>query len=84
MSHYHDYHSAQQLDNATSQAIVAHDVQAIHSYNACGYVGIRGLLHFTHTHSLTTSIIDLRNSGDTAGSKDSVVGYGAYLFEEVA
>lgn len=84
LSHYHDYQTAKKLDNATSKAIVAANVDAIHPHNACGCVGIRGLLAFTHHHPMTISILDLRNSGDTAGSKDSVVGYGAYLLEEVA
>ena len=83
LSHFHDYQTAQQLDNATSQAIIKLDFDAIHSDNACGCIGVNGLLKFAQQHTLTPSIIDLRNSGDTAGSKDSVVGYGAYLFEEV-
>lgn len=84
LSHYHDYQTAQQLDKSTSQNIIDLDFRAIHSINACGCVGIRGLLKFAHQHPLKPSLIDLRNSGDTAGSKDSVVGYGAYLFEEMA
>lgn len=84
LSHYHDYQTARQLDRSTSQDIIDLDYRAVHSNNACGCVGIRGLLKFAHHHPLKPSLIDLRNSGDTAGSKDSVVGYGAYLFEEVA
>lgn len=84
LSHYHDYQTAQQLDRTTSEDIINLDFHAVHSNNACGCVGIRGLLKFAQQHPLKPSLIDLRNSGDTAGSKDSVVGYGAYLFEEVA
>jgi AmmeMemoRadiSam system protein B len=84
LSHYHDYQIAQQIDGATSQDIIDLNFRAVHSNNACGCVGIRGLLKFAHQHPLKPSVIDLRNSGDTAGSKDSVVGYGAYLFEEMA
>ncbi|NOQ81113.1 MAG: AmmeMemoRadiSam system protein B [Methylophaga sp.] len=84
LSHYHDYQTAQQLDNITSQAILDLNFNAIHSNNACGCIGVNGLLKFAHKHPLIPSVIDLRNSGDTAGSKDSVVGYGAYLFEEPA
>jgi len=83
LSHYHDYQTAQQLDKSTSQAVIDLNYHNVHSYNACGYVSIRGLLKFAHKHPLKPSIIDLRNSGDTAGSKDSVVGYGAYIFEEM-
>jgi AmmeMemoRadiSam system protein B len=31
-------------------------------------------------HGLKGETIDLRNSGDTAGPRDQVVGYGAYVF----
>lgn len=84
LSHFHDYQTAQRLDKATSQAIIALDYEAIHSENACGCVGVNGLLKFAQVRKLIPSIIDLKNSGDTAGSKESVVGYGAYLFEEAA
>lgn len=83
LSHYHDYHTAQQLDRSTSQDIIDLDFRAVDSNNACGSVGIQGLLKFAHQHPLKPFVIDLRNSGDTAGSKNSVVGYGAYLFEEL-
>ncbi len=84
LSHFHQYQTAQRLDQATSQAILDLDVNAIDSQHACGCVGIRGLLTFAQRHPLEVSVLDLRNSGDTAGSKDSVVGYGAYLFTEPA
>ena len=82
LSHYHDYDTAQQLDETTSKAIVDLDYTAIASVNACGYVGLNGLLLFAKNRHLKASIIDVRNSGDTAGDKSSVVGYGSYLFEE--
>ncbi|RKZ85020.1 MAG: AmmeMemoRadiSam system protein B [Gammaproteobacteria bacterium] len=84
LSHYHDYQTAQLLDQITSQAILNMDVATIDSQHACGSVGIRGLLTFAQHHPMKASILDLRNSGDTAGSKDKVVGYGAYSFTEVA
>jgi MEMO1 family protein len=83
LSHYHDYQTAQRLDEATSQAILDLDVSTIDSQHACGCVGIKGLLTFAHHHPMKATVLDLRNSGDTAGSKDSVVGYGAYSFTEV-
>lgn len=82
LSHYHQYQTAQMLDQTTSQAILNLDVNAVDSEHACGCVGIRGLLTFSQQHPLEATVLDLRNSGDTAGSKDSVVGYGAYLFIE--
>ena len=84
LSHFHQYQTAQQLDQTTTQAILDLDVSVIDSQHACGCVGIRGLLTFAQRHPLEASVLDVRNSGDTAGSKDSVVGYGAYLFSEPA
>jgi AmmeMemoRadiSam system protein B len=46
LSHYHQYQTAQQLDQATSQAILSLDVNAVDFQHACGCVGIRGLLTF--------------------------------------
>ena len=84
LSHFHQYQTAQQLDQITSQAILNLDVDTIDSQHACGCMGIRGLLTFAQRHPLEARVLDLRNSGDTAGSKDGVVGYGAYLFAEPA
>lgn len=87
LSHYHDYATAQQLDKATSEAIESLQPESIHSEDACGCVPVSGLLHLARKHGLHASTVDLRNSfdtagDDTAGSKDRVVGYGAYVFNE--
>lgn len=79
LSHYHDYATARRLDFATSQAIEALAWQDLDEESACGRVPIRGLLYSAGERSLTVRTLDLRNSGDTAGSRDRVVGYGAYL-----
>jgi len=81
LSHYHDYKTAQKLDRATSQAIEQLRPEDIHYDHACGRNPVNGLLHVARRHGLKAKTIDLRNSGDTAGSHDRVVGYGAYIFE---
>lgn len=81
LSHYLDYESARRIDQFTSQAIISLDTDDIDPYRACGCVGIRGFLEYARQHQLQGKVISLCNSGDTAGKKDSVVGYGAYLFE---
>ena len=43
---------------------------------------INGALLVARRHGLTPRLLDLRNSGDTAGGRDRVVGYGAIAFEE--
>ena len=80
LSHYQDYETAVRLDRATSLAIEAH--QPLQEGQACGRKAINGLLHLARQRRLTAQTVDLRNSGDTAGPRDRVVGYGAYLFTE--
>ncbi|ADE16626.1 protein of unknown function DUF52 [Nitrosococcus halophilus Nc 4] len=81
LSHYHDYTTAQQLDRATTKAIEALQPEAIHSEQACGYLPMGGLLMAARERGLHGTTLDLRNSGDTAGSREKVVGYGAYVFQ---
>lgn len=81
LSHYHDYATAMRMDQATSESIVALRPEDIGYDDACGRLPVSGLLLAAKKHGMKAETIDLRNSGDTAGSKDRVVGYGAYVFE---
>lgn len=81
LSHYHDYTEARELDSFTSRAIEQLRPQDIGEEHACGRIPIRGLLHAAREHGLRAQTVDLRNSGDTAGSHSQVVGYGAFVFE---
>ena len=78
LSHYHGYRDAKRLDARTAAAIVACDARAIDNHDACGCRVVRGLLEFARRRGLTVEQIDLRNSGDTAGDRDRVVGYGSF------
>lgn len=82
LSHYENYKTARKMDSATSQAIVNLDSRGLDSNSACGRVPICGLLHLAKQKGMRAELVDLRNSGDTAGSRDQVVGYGAYAFYE--
>ncbi len=81
LSHYHDYDTARRMDAATSRAIEALRPAEIGPHDACGSVAIGGLLRVAEKRGLGARTIDLRNSGDTAGPRDRVVGYGAYAFQ---
>jgi len=80
LSHYHDYATAQQRDAATSQVIENLSEDVLTGGDACGSYPINGLLQIAKAKGMQVKTVDLRNSGDTAGSKDAVVGYGAYVF----
>lgn len=84
LSHYQDYATAQRLDRATSDAIERLDCAAIDQEQACGCNPVKGLLYNVSRHRLRATTVDLRNSGDTAGPRDQVVGYGAYVFTSYA
>jgi AmmeMemoRadiSam system protein B len=80
LSHYHDYATAQRMDRATSNAIEQLRPADIDYGDACGRTPLSGLLLVAKEKKMHAETIDLRNSGDTAGPRDQVVGYGAYLF----
>lgn len=81
LSHYHDYATAQQLDQATSTAIENLQYEQLNYESACGRTPVSGLLKLARDNALIVKNIDLRNSGDTAGDKQRVVGYGAYIID---
>jgi AmmeMemoRadiSam system protein B len=81
LSHYHDYATARRMDTATSHAIETLRGDDIGYEDACGRLPIAGLLQVARRRGLKARTIDQRNSGDTAGDKSRVVGYGAYVFE---
>lgn len=83
LSHYLDYESAKKIDQKTADAIVSLKQENISSDQACGSDGIKGLIQVAKEKNLRVSLIDLRNSGDTAGTKDQVVGYGAFHFSNM-
>lgn len=78
LSHYHAYAAAQARDGRTAAAIERLDGAALDEESACGRVPIRGLLQVAERRGLKCRRLDLRNSGDTAGPRDQVVGYGAW------
>ncbi len=80
LSHYHDYRSCRQRDRETTQRIEGLQAAQIGPHDACGAYPIRGLLKTAQRHGWRVRTLDLRNSGDTAGDKSRVVGYGAYEF----
>lgn len=82
LSHYHSYSVAREQDQKTADAVLRLDPDAIHYDDACGRNPVKGLLQAAQKHSLIPELVDLRNSGDTAGSHDRVVGYGAFIFSK--
>jgi AmmeMemoRadiSam system protein B len=80
LSHYHRYETARRLDEATAAAIERGDWMSLRPDHACGCLAVAGLLIEANRRGLTAQRLALCNSGDTAGSRDSVVGYGGWMF----
>jgi AmmeMemoRadiSam system protein B len=78
LSHYLPYREARAMDAATAKEIVA--LGRLDSHAACGAAPVNGLLLAARRRKLSAELVDLRNSGDTAGDKGRVVGYGAFAF----
>lgn len=80
LSHYCTVALARELDGATARAIVALAPEEIGEEGACGRLPILGLLRVARRRGLHARVVDLRNSGDTGGPRQQVVGYGAFVF----
>jgi hypothetical protein len=78
LSHYHDYATAQRIDAATAKDLERLAAGQIDFDQACGATAVNALLSVAASKGLGCLTLDLRNSGDTAGPRDRVVGYGAF------
>lgn len=81
LSHFLPYQAAQTMDAQTVQNIMGLDHSLNHE-QACGGTPVNGLLLAAKRHHLQPHLLDLRNSGDTAGDRNRVVGYAAFAFTE--
>ena len=81
LSHYLRYEAARGVDAATAQAILACSTE-LNCEQACGCVGINGLMQVAAERALEVRLLDLRNSGDTTAERSRVVGYGAFALYE--
>lgn len=77
LSHFHDYDSARERDQRTCERILAGDTK-LTGDDACGAAAVNGLLVSDHGRSLQRALLACCNSGDTAGDRQRVVGYGAF------
>jgi len=80
LSHYLDYEGAKRRDGRTARAIERLDPESISEMDACGRRAVQGVLEIARRRGLSVEPLDLRSSGDTAGPRDEVVGYGAWAF----
>ena len=77
LSHYRSYEAAREIDGRTVQAILDFRTDMDHE-QACGATPVTGFLLAAKRRGLTVEFLDARNSGDTAGGRDRVVGYASF------
>jgi AmmeMemoRadiSam system protein B/AmmeMemoRadiSam system protein A len=82
LSHFHDYATAKFMDDQAASAIESLQPQLLSGEFACGYLPVSGMLLAARHRQVSPARVGLCNSGDTAGDKNRVVGYGAWLFQE--
>jgi len=80
LSHYHSYETARRLDATTAASIENADWASLGPGQACGHLPIAGLLIEANRRNLKARRLSLCNSGDTAGTRNQVIGYGAWIF----
>jgi AmmeMemoRadiSam system protein B len=84
LSHYLPYEIGRAADQKTAERVLALDPRPLSGEDACGAAGINGLLVAARSRGMRAELVDLRSSGDTAGLRDEVVGYGSFAFYEGA
>lgn len=80
LSHFHEYSIARLHDQNTSEKIIHFKYNELDYDDACGRLPLAGMLQLAQQEHLSIQQLDIRNSGDTAGDKQRVVGYGAWSF----
>ena len=84
LSHYHDYETARRLDAVTARAIEESRAEGLQPNSACGVRAVAGLLLAARRRGMRAVTLDVRNSGDTEGDRERVVGYGAWAVVEAS
>ena len=80
LSHYNSYERAQEMDREVSDSIEKLQPGSIRAEQACGYKAVQGFLLYAKKRGMIPRTLSLNNSGDTAGDRSSVVGYGSFAF----
>jgi hypothetical protein len=84
LSHYLPYETANRVDAETASAVVARRPKTLGHDSACGLTGLQAALLLARDRDWDVELLDLRNSGDTAGDRSRVVGYGAFALSRSA
>jgi len=82
LSHFHHDNDAKKIDRVTAEMIETQDTTDFNPHQACGYLGILGLVDFAKKNNFSLIRVNLQNSSVTSGDKNKVVGYGSWFLHE--
>ena len=79
LSHYYTQEQCRQIDTYTATIIETGKIEFLENAQACGIVGVKGLVDFANNNDCSLIRAEMYNSGDISGEKEKVVGYGAWF-----
>ncbi len=82
LSHYNPYEQAKAIDRTSLEIIKSLDLNNDGKIDACGKIPIQTAMHLAQKNNCKIELLDYRNSGDTAGDKEGVVGYSAFAIHK--
>ncbi len=80
LSHYYPYEVAYKIDEHCNKAVENLDIRELDKCEACGKTGIAAAIYLSKRNGWRSRVLIHKTSGDTAGPKTQVVGYGSYIF----
>ena len=79
LSHYYNQNMCRQIDNYTSAIIETGKLDCFQKEQACGLIGIKGLMEFANNNGASLIRAEMYNSGDVDSETERVVGYGSWF-----
>ncbi len=80
LSHYYPDHIAKNIDKYCNLAVETQNIRYLEKCEACGMIGLKAIIEYAKQKGWKSKVLDYRTSGDTAGDRSAVVGYGSYIF----
>lgn len=84
LSHYYTQEQCRQIDTYTATIIETGRLEFLENYQACGIVGVKGLIDFANKNNYSLIRAEMYNSGDVSNEKNKVVGYGSWFLSTLS
>ncbi len=81
LSHFYNLNDAHKLDNICLSGIKNLDLNILNKgCEACGIIGVKGLVDYASQSNMQVKLLDYRTSADASGDTSRVVGYTSFVF----